>query len=51
MKVLKKIVRTRAKPEGSMSEGYSMQEAMGFCTEYMKNFKNFNQHVWDDEED
>ena len=34
-----------------MSEGYSMQEAMGFCTEYMKIFKNVNQLVWDDDED
>ena len=51
MKVLKKIVRTREKSEGSMSEGYSMQEAMGFCTEYMKDFKNVNQCVWDDDED
>ena len=50
-KVLKKIVRTREKPEGSMSKGYSMQEAMGFCTEYMKNFKNVNRRVWDDDED
>ena len=32
MKVLKKIVHTRAKPKGNMSEGYLMQEAMGFCT-------------------
>ena len=30
--VFKKDVRTREKPEGSMSEGYLMQEAMGFCT-------------------
>ena len=39
MKVLKKIVRTREKPEGNMSEGYSLQEAMGFSTEYMKDLK------------
>ena len=32
MKVLKTIVHTREKPKGSMSEGYSMQEALGFCT-------------------
>ena len=51
MKVLNKFVHTRAKPEGNMSEGYSMQEAMGFCIEYMKDFKNVNRHVWDDEED
>jgi hypothetical protein len=51
MKVLKKIVRTREKPEGSMSEGYSMQEVVGFCTEYMKDFKSVNRCVWDDDED
>ena len=51
MKVLKRFVRTRAKPEGSMSKGYSMQEAMGFCTKYMKDFKNVNRRVWDDDED
>ena len=32
-----------------MSEGYSMQEAMGFCTEYMKDFKNINRPVWDND--
>jgi len=32
MKVLKKKNCTRAKPEGSMYEGYSMQETLGFCT-------------------
>ena len=49
MQVLKKIVHARAKLEGNMSKGYSMQEAMGFCTKYIKNFKNSNQRVWDDE--
>jgi hypothetical protein len=34
-----------------MCEGYSMQEAIGFCTEYMKDFNNVNLHVWDDDED
>lgn len=37
-----KIVRTRAKSEGNMFEGYSMREAMGFCIEYMKDLKNVN---------
>ncbi len=45
MKVLKRIVRTREKPKGSMSEGYSMQEVMGFCPEYMKDFKSGNRRV------
>ena len=51
MKVLKKFVRNKAKPGGSMCEGYSMQEAIGFCTEYMKDFSNVNRRVWDDDED
>ena len=51
MKVLKKFVRNKAKPEGSMCEGYIMQEAIGFCTEYMKDFTNVSRRVWDDDED
>ena len=51
MKVLKKIVCTREKLEGGMFEGYSMQEAMGFCIEYMKDFKSVNQCVWDGDKD
>lgn len=51
MRVLKKIVRTWEKAEDNMSEGYSMQEAMGFCIVYMKDFKNFNRHVSDDDKD
>ena len=46
-----KFVRNKAKPEGSICEGYSMQEAIGFCIEYMKDFSNVNRHVWDDDED
>ena len=51
MKVLKKFVRNKAKPEGSMCEGYLMQEAIGFYTEYMKDFSSVNRRVWDDDED
>ena len=51
MKVLKKIVHSREITKGSMFEEYSMQEAMGFCIEYMKDFKNVNRHVWDDDEE
>jgi len=28
-----------------------MQEAMGFYTEYIKDFKDVNRHVWDDDKD
>jgi hypothetical protein len=32
MKSLKTYVRNMARPEGSMVEGYTMEEAIGFCT-------------------
>ena len=51
MKLLKKFVRNKAKPEGSMCEGYLMQEAIGFYTDYMKDFSSVNRRVWDDDED
>ena len=51
MNVLKIFVRNKAKPKGNMCEGYSMKEAIGFCTEYIKDFTNVNRHVWDDDED
>jgi hypothetical protein len=35
MKILKDYVRTKAKPEGSMAEGFAMDDTLGFCTEYM----------------
>jgi hypothetical protein len=40
-----------ARPEGNMVEGYIMEEAIGFCTKYMKNFKIIERQVWDDYED
>ena len=51
MKLLKIFVRNKEKIEGSMCEGYLMQEAIGFYTEYTKDFSSVNQHVWDDDED
>jgi len=51
MKSLKNKFHTREKPKGIMSEGYSMKETMRFFTEYMKDFKNVNRCVWDDDED
>ena len=36
LKRLKGYVRQRAKPEGSMARGYTIEEALGFCTEYMQ---------------
>lgn len=51
MKVLKGYVRNLAKPEGSMAEGYSIVEALGFTTEYMTKFTATTQRVWDANEE
>ena len=51
MKVLKNFVRNKENPKGSMFEGYSMQEAVGFYIEYKKDFKSVNWRVWDDDKD
>ena len=36
MKTLKEYVRNRAKPEGSIAEGYVVTEALTFCSKYLK---------------
>ena len=48
LKTLKGYVRQRAQPEGSMARGYSMEEAIGFCTKYMQNWSVTARRVWDD---
>jgi hypothetical protein len=35
LKTLKRFVRNRARPEGSMVESYVLQEALRFCTNYL----------------
>src|SRR5271157_652096 len=35
MGILKKYVRNRHRPEGSIVEGYVAEEVIEFCTEYM----------------
>jgi len=51
MKTLKDYVRTYAHPEGSIAEGYRMDDTLGFCTEYMKQYKGTTHRVWDAVED
>ncbi len=51
LKTLKDYVRTYARPEGSIAEGYRMEDALGFCTEYMTRFKGTIHRVWDNMED
>jgi hypothetical protein len=35
MKTLKGYVRNKEKLEGSMAEGYALEEALGFYTKYL----------------
>jgi hypothetical protein len=51
MKTLKDYVRTYAKPEASMAEGYVMSETLGYCTEYMQRFTGTTRRVWDEKEE
>jgi hypothetical protein len=51
MKTLKDYVRTFAHPEGSIAEGYRMDDTLGFCTEYMRQYRGTVHRVWDAEED
>ena len=34
-----------------MAEGYAVVEALGFCTEYMQEYRTTTRRVWDDKED
>ena len=51
MKALKGFVRNKARPEGGMAEGYALEEALGFCTEYMVEFQSTRRRVWDNKEE
>jgi hypothetical protein len=51
MKSVKDYVRTKARPEGSMAEGYVMEDTLGFCKEYMSRFTATHRQVWDDNEE
>ena len=51
LKTLKGYVRLRSNPQGSMAQGYIMDEAMGFCTEYMQHCSGSERRVWDDKEE
>jgi hypothetical protein len=50
MKSLKEYMRTKAQLEGSMAEGYVMDNTLGFCTEYMSRFTRSRRRVWDDQQ-
>jgi hypothetical protein len=39
MGVLKKYVRNRARPEGSISKGYGTEEVIRFCVDFLPGLK------------
>ncbi|GKC23530.1 hypothetical protein Tco_1025680 [Tanacetum coccineum] len=44
-KKLKNYVKNKAKPEGSIAEGYVAEEALTFCSQYLKGVETrFNRH-------
>jgi hypothetical protein len=46
--VLKRYVRNKAKPKGSMAMGYMYDEALGFCMEYFSLYEHTRRRrVWD----
>lgn len=51
LKTLKEYVRTFAHPEGSIAEGYRMEETLRFCTEYMRQYGGTVERVWDASEE
>jgi hypothetical protein len=51
LKTLKDYVRTYARSEASMAEGYAMSETLGYSTEYMQRFEGTSRRVWEDKEE
>lgn len=51
MKTLKGFIRQKAKPKGSMSEGYLLQEAMGMLHDKIAQFDDVAPRIWKEEED
>ena len=48
LKRLKGYVRQRAQPKASMARGYIIDEALGFCIEYMQDCELTRRRTWDD---
>ncbi len=51
MKVLSGYVYNMSHPEGSMVEGYILDETMGFVTKYLQEFQHVSKIIWDVEEE
>jgi hypothetical protein len=51
LKTLKGYVQNRARDEARMAEGYVIDEAFGFCTDYMQTYTITSRKVCDDKDD
>lgn len=51
MKTLKGFVRQRARPEGSMAEGWLVQESMVYITEFLAHTNPSVPRLWDNKDD
>ncbi len=51
MKALKRFVQNMARPKGNMAIGYSIEEALGLCMEYIPKVKSTRRKVWDDKKE
>ena len=51
MKGLKGFVNNKAKPEGSMANGYLREESIGFLNEYLSEYTPTTKRAWDDKEE
>jgi len=51
LKTLKGFVQNKARPKGSLTKSYALEEALGLCTKYIQDFMAMRRQVWDDKED
>lgn len=51
LKTLKGYVQLCTHPHGSITEGYTTEEVLDFCMEYMQDYPITRRKVWDDKED
>ena len=45
------MVRNLARPEGCIALGYEVEEALGFATKYMADYRATERRVWDSQEE
>ena len=51
MKTLKGYVKNKARPEGSMANGYLREESIGFLNEYLAEYTPTTKRAWDENEE